>query len=238
MNVQDPTKAAPPPAPKAGAAVTNGSGPPKASDKDLGPSQGAGTVWNVVSGDSLEVCLGVANGVPTLKKITLAGVIAPRLGIRTQQTSNPDEPCAWESREFLRGLALAKKVQFRSLYHSQSGDRDYCEVRLVDGDKTHFGLQLMAAGLARVAPGNAVKNLPFYEELVAAEQTASAGGQGIFSPNAADKVRNLQNANDFDFDYEAFFKKNQYKERKCIVEFIRDAGCYRLVVCPEEAGGE
>ena len=123
------------------------------------PSTEAGVagVWNVLSGDTFEVCLGVTKGQPNLKKISLAGISAPRLGLKSLQVETLDEPGAWSSKEFLSELLLTKKVQFRRLYTSQSGDREYFEVRVTGGDKNHVGLKVLEAGWANVGLGAQVQ---------------------------------------------------------------------------------
>jgi len=63
------------------AVVPAASAPPT----DAAATGGLATVWNVISGDTFEVCVGVTRGQVELKRITMAGVIAPRLGLKTQQ---------------------------------------------------------------------------------------------------------------------------------------------------------
>ncbi|CAD7961464.1 unnamed protein product [Amoebophrya sp. A120] len=187
---------------------------------------GVANVWNVISGDTFEVCMGVNKGHVDLKRITIAGILAPRLGIKSQQVDTKDEPLAWESKEFLRKMLLAKKVQFRVLYKSASGDRDYYEVRIA-GEKTHVGLKSLSAGMSKIAPGNQVKSLNLYADLEVAENEAKSQALGVHAAMAP--VRELAAAND---DPDTFLAQNKEKLRPCVVEFIKDAGGYRVVCLP------
>eukprot|EP00392_Amoebophrya_sp_AT5.2_P007904 g7923.t1 len=135
------------------AVVPAASAPPT----DAAATGGLATVWNVISGDTFEVCVGVTRGQVELKRITMAGVIAPRLGLKTQQ----------------------------------------------------------------------VKSLGFYSELEQCENEAKSIGTGVHASTGM--VREVSNAADSPED---FLSKNKEKLRPCVVEFIKDAGCYRVVCLP------
>lgn len=55
-----------------------------------------------------------AGGPPPEKVLSLAGIVAPRLGRRPNagQDAEPSEPFAWEAREYLRGKLVGKEVSF------------------------------------------------------------------------------------------------------------------------------
>jgi len=90
--------------------VNGGAAPPKEAEV---PAQGAGTVFEVRSGDTIVVCTGtLPSGELNLRQITLAGVQAPRLGLKTTSVNSADENWAWESKEFLRTWLLNKQVSF------------------------------------------------------------------------------------------------------------------------------
>ncbi|CAD7971719.1 unnamed protein product [Amoebophrya sp. A25] len=201
---------------------------PGAAAVSTNMDSGVAAVWNVVSGDQFEICMGVNKGHVELKKIAIAGVTAPRMGLKSLQVDTKDEPFAWESKEYLRKMLLAKKVQFRKLYTSQSGALDYYEVRIA-GEKTHVGLKLLSAGMVKVAPGNQVKGLPFYSDLEQAETEARSQALGVHASTGT--VRDLAAAQDFPED---FLAQNKGKLRPCIVDYIRDAGTYRVVCLPTE----
>lgn len=195
-------------------------------------ASGTGVVWNIVSGDTFEVCVDRGtNGKPVLKRVTLAGVNVPRLKTTAATT---EEPLAWEAREYLRQTLLSKKVMFRTLY--EAAGRCFCEVRTPE-DKTHLGIHILAQGFGRVAPGNQVKGLPFYNELEQAESSAASAHKGVHSATPA-AVREVVSASDPEFDADAFLTENRYKLRSCIVEYIRDANCYRLTIVPEEGSAD
>jgi staphylococcal nuclease domain-containing protein 1 len=56
-----------------------------------------------------------AGGPPPEKTITLAGIIAPRLGrhYAKEESGMKDEPWAWESKEMARKMCVGKPVSFR-----------------------------------------------------------------------------------------------------------------------------
>ena len=86
----------------------NGAAPQGGSVKQ--PIQGGGTVYQVLSGDTIEVCLGTRQDRMILRRLTLAGVQAPRMGLKTSNMNTADEPFSWDSREFLRKWLLNKQV--------------------------------------------------------------------------------------------------------------------------------
>ena len=66
----------------------------------------------VTSGDTVLLMSQKApvNGPPAEKSITLSSLMAPKLGYGD---TRPDEPFAFQSREFLRKLLIGKRVQFK-----------------------------------------------------------------------------------------------------------------------------
>ncbi len=69
------------------------------------------------------------NGPPPERTLALGEIDAPRLGRRPGGGANPapatqDEPCAWESREFLRKLLVGKPV-LCSVSHTVPSGREY-----------------------------------------------------------------------------------------------------------------
>ena len=63
-----------------------------------------------------------SNGPPPEKSITLSSLMAPKLGYGD---TRPDEPFAFQSREFLRKLLIGKKVQFKIEYSVPAIKRDF-----------------------------------------------------------------------------------------------------------------
>ena len=75
------------------------------------PNQMNGIVKSVLSGDTV-IIMGsdASRGPPPEKMLTLSGITAPRLANRN--AGSADQPFAWGAREFLRQLAIGKRVLF------------------------------------------------------------------------------------------------------------------------------
>ena len=78
------------------------------------------TVKAVPSGDTLILQGQPTKGPPPELQLTLASIIAPRIG-RTDGAN--DEPFAWQAREFLRKLCIGRRVRFSVEYSVQAINR-------------------------------------------------------------------------------------------------------------------
>ena len=72
-----------------------------------------------------------SGGPPPEKTLTLAGIIAPRLGrhYAKDESGMKDEPWAWESKEMIRKMCVGKAVSFRSEPTKGSTSREYALAR-------------------------------------------------------------------------------------------------------------
>ena len=72
-----------------------------------------------------------SGGPPPEKTLTLAGIIAPRLGrhYAKDESGMKDEPWAWESKEMVRKMCVGKAVSFRSEPTKGSTSREYALAR-------------------------------------------------------------------------------------------------------------
>ena len=63
---------------------------------------------------------------PPEKTLTLAGIIAPRLGrhYAKEESAMKDEPWAWQSREMMRKMCVGKAVSFRAEPSKGSASRE------------------------------------------------------------------------------------------------------------------
>eukprot|EP00884_Botryococcus_braunii_P011096 jgi/Botrbrau1/19989/Bobra.0796s0002.1 len=136
-----------------------------------------GTVKAVPNGDTLVIMGGPrSNGPPLEKSITLASLIAPRLGKRDGST--PDEPFAWASREFLRTLTIGKPCSFKVHYTLENvPGREFGSVFV---DDVNIALQVVSNGWAKVRPSGGSQS-PYYDELAAAQAAAEGQGLGVFN---------------------------------------------------------
>lgn len=197
---------------------------PKAA---AGPTQGVATVYQIKSGDTIVLCGPQSGkGKPSTKEISLAAVQAPRLGVKSPSHTTPDEPFAWESREYLRKLLLNKQVQFKVYY--ERNNRQYAEVRL---DGKNIALGILEGGYAKLLETQETKKVPSFAEMQEAATAGETAKVGLYAGGAA--PRSIANAMDAAFPLESFVEQNKGVRRKAIVEFVRDGGCLRVCILPE-----
>jgi staphylococcal nuclease domain-containing protein 1 len=191
--------------------------------------QGAATVFSIKSGDTVELCSAqkAKNVAPQRMEVSLAGLQAPRLGVKTPTHCTPDEAFAWESREYLRTHLLNKQVQFKVHYEKGTQARKYAELRL---DGKNIALDILNGGFAKLVQSQDTKKLPGFAEMEEAENSAKAANLGMHGPC---EPRVLVNVGDSDFNLEQWVAKNKNKKRKAVVEWIRDGGCLRCCFLPE-----
>lgn len=135
-----------------------------------------GKVKSVLSGDTL-VLTNPQN--PSKERtFSLAYVSAPRL------SKDGDEPFAFQSREFLRGLTVGKTVQFKVLYTVPTSQREYGSAKLQDG--TEFPDELVKAGWVKVREDAGKKEddeeiLQRLDNLRELESKARTEAKGLFA---------------------------------------------------------
>jgi len=161
-----------------------------------------GVVKGVQSGDTLLIMgADASKGPPPEKLLSLAGIVAPRLGNRN---GTPDAPYAWASREFLRQSAIGHRVSFTIESASpQNGAapgaglvRDFGSV-LLDGT-TSLAALILENGWAKLKPGTGDQQRPEYDELSRLAQLAQDQGRGLYGPETAAAVRTVKWAGTFD----------------------------------------
>ncbi|KAJ7251525.1 hypothetical protein B0H12DRAFT_1119396 [Mycena haematopus] len=178
-------------------------------------------VKSVLSGDSL-VLRGRAGpqGQPPKERILhLADIAAPRLGTSTRE----DEPWAYESREFLRALAVGKEISFIST-HSLPNDevtRDFGSAEIGGHDLT---TELLKNGWAKLKD---IKREPTEEDLRKREleNEAKSAGKGIWNPHGP-QARTVHHT--MPTDSQAFVSEWKGKSLDAIVEQVRDGTTLRV----------
>ena len=85
----------------------------------------------VLSGDTMIIMGSSKSGPPPEVQLTLSSLQCPRASRHPAAT---DEPWAWPAREFLRKLAIGKRVRFQIEYHKETsaGSRAFGAVYLAD----------------------------------------------------------------------------------------------------------
>eukprot|EP01094_Clydonella_sp_ATCC50884_P018199 TRINITY_DN3321_c1_g1_i1.p1 TRINITY_DN3321_c1_g1~~TRINITY_DN3321_c1_g1_i1.p1 ORF type:complete len:910 (-),score=401.87 TRINITY_DN3321_c1_g1_i1:235-2778(-) len=142
----------------------------------------------------------------------------PRLG----RKNNPDEPWAWQSREFLRNLIIGKPITFTVEFKQESGRR-FCIVHL---GEENILKTVVEAGWARVRQppdGKGPRN-DLHAELLAAMAAAEESKIGIFQPVSKKSTRPVHK----NVDAIGLFEKIASKPLDAIVEYVRDASCMKV----------
>ncbi|KAH7888601.1 hypothetical protein F5I97DRAFT_1853998 [Phlebopus sp. FC_14] len=176
----------------------------------------------VISGDTL-VLRGTPGpqGQPPKERILhLADVSAPRMG----NTTREDEPWAFESRDFLRALAVGKPVFFTSTHSLPPNDditRDLGTAEIGGVDVT---TEMLRNGWAKVKE---LKREPTEEDTRKRdlEAEAKAAGKGIWNPHGP-QARAVHHA--MPPNSQAFVSEWKGKSIDALVEQVRDGSTLRV----------
>lgn len=95
-------------------------------------------------------------------------------------SESPDEPFAWEAREFLRKKLVGREVIFTSEKPPNSVNREYGTVWAgKDPSKDENVIEsLLAQGFVKIREG--ARNIPQMKKLVEIEDQAKAQGKGLW----------------------------------------------------------
>ncbi|KDR75802.1 hypothetical protein GALMADRAFT_248516 [Galerina marginata CBS 339.88] len=179
-------------------------------------------VKSVISGDSLVLRgrPGPQGQPPKERVLHLADLSAPRLGTSTRE----DEPWAFESREFLRQLAVGKEISFTSIHSLPSNDdvpRDLGNAEIGGAD---LSTELLRSGWAKLKE---IKREPSEEDNKKKdiENEAKSAGKGIWNPHGqtARAVHHTMPA-----DSQGFVTEWKGKPLDALVEQVRDGTTFRV----------
>ncbi|KAK9813035.1 hypothetical protein WJX72_007851 [[Myrmecia] bisecta] len=191
-----------------------------------------GVVKEVVSGDTVVVMGQPRGGPPPEKRITLASLIAPRLGRRDGST--PEEPFAWQSREFLRTKAIGQPCVFRVDYTLENiPGREFGSVFIGEANE-NLAMSVVAAGWSKIrTPGG--QQSPYYDELAAAQQAAEEQGLGLWTKDekaVAEAVRTVPGTSgDQSFDAQGLLDKvGKGKPLPALVEQVPNGSTLRVTL--------
>lgn len=205
-----------------------------------------GYVRSVVSGDTLLVLetpdKSKSNAPPGEFYLSLMGIKAPVLGKRVNKDGKDaqiikDEPFAFESREFLRKLALGKPIVYRVEIEVESqgaGPKRKIGEAWLDGANLRF--EIAAAGWAKPnvkerkpKEGQQFKINRDDETLLGLCEAAEAKKTGVWSENTRNAIRNVRYRDvatpEEQFD---FFQKFKGKQVTGLVESVRSGTTLRL----------
>lgn len=176
-------------------------------------------------------------GPPPERQVCLSSIIAPRMAMKSKAFETVDEPFAWDSREFLRKLVIGKPVAYTIEYEDRG--KEFASVQLEN--KQDLGLTMVESGLAKVigshAKGTATtgvaKNIA---ALKAAEAKAKDQKLGLWTDDALklhQAVRQIQWISNDTSATKAFATRYHSQQLPAVIEFIRDAGAYRVYIVTE-----
>ncbi|KIJ67884.1 hypothetical protein HYDPIDRAFT_25347 [Hydnomerulius pinastri MD-312] len=179
-------------------------------------------VKSAISGDTL-VLRGPPGpqGQPPKERILhLADVAAPRMG----NTTREDEPWAFESRDFLRAMAVGKPISFTSTHSLPPNDdvtRDFGTAEIGGLDVTS---EMLKNGWAKVKE---LKREPTEEDTRKRdlEAEAKAAGKGIWNPHGP-QARVVHHT--MPQDSQAFVSEWKGKSIDALVELVRDGSTLRV----------
>lgn len=188
----------------------------------------AHSMQEVISGDTVRI-IGkpVEGGPPPEVTITLASLIAPKL-----KAGLPEEPFAWESKEFLRDLCIGKRVTFRVLQVVPTINRTFGEVFLINDAPESLSLQMASveAGWTIVKDsgsggGTSAETL---QKLKDAEARAKASKLGMHSgiPPSTPSFNTSPTPNDL----EVIVRKYKRNPTLAIIEYVRDGASLRVLL--------
>jgi len=194
-----------------------------------------GIVKQVTSGDCVVIrSVNTKDGKNLEKQIMLSNITAPRLGRRTNPQGpdsaiEPDQPFAFEAREFLRKKLIGKEVCFvREATMANNTERGV----LYLGKDTSTGENvidsIVSAGLVDVRK----LNKPTEDEirLTGLEEQAKSQGLGKWAKDSVDlHVRNLKYTIENPTN---FVDASRKKPIDAIIEYVRDGSTYRVLLLP------
>jgi len=194
------------------------------------PTLYRGIVKQVISGDCLVIRSGVQKDGKFLEKqIMLSHIQAPRLATKRgpmgAETYEPDQPFAFEAREFLRKKVIGKEVCFLSEAKTQS-NTDIGQLYLgKDVTSENVNEALIEAGVVEVRRYKASEE---ENRLVALEDAAKSKGIGKFTKDSTG-IRDIKWTVDNPVKFVDSFK---YKPVDAIIEYVKDGSTVRALLLP------
>uniref|UniRef100_A0A914M2H7 Staphylococcal nuclease domain-containing protein n=1 Tax=Meloidogyne incognita TaxID=6306 RepID=A0A914M2H7_MELIC len=192
-----------------------------------------GFVKQVLSGDSVVLQFSVAPGSPPNETtVYLCNVVAPRLAKRpTENTAaTPDEPYAWEAREFIRKKLVGQTVTFVREFTATSG-REHGHIYLGGTgleSAENVTESAVSAGLLEVRPGKQIDEST--KKLLELQEQAKEAKKGRWSGDEPIKhVRSIQWSFD---DPRSLVTKYGGKPVDAVIEQVRDGSTVRAFLLP------
>ncbi|KAJ8666951.1 hypothetical protein QAD02_008613 [Eretmocerus hayati] len=196
------------------------------------PKPSFGIVKQIVSGDSITIRGIPKGGPPPEKTLILSNIIAPKLGRRNVnlKTESPDEPYAWEAREFLRKMLVGQEVTF--IEEKAPNNRIYGRVWIgKDQSGPDVTELLVSEGLVTVKRDTRLSS-PELSRLQELEDAAKAAGKGRFSTStpASEHVRDIKYTIENPM---SLVDKYGGKPVKAVIEHVRDGSTLKALLIPD-----
>lgn len=190
----------------------------------------------VLSGCAIIVRGQPRGGPPPERQINLSNVRAGALARRAIQNQpetkdTPDEPWAFQAREFLRKKMIGKEVCFTVEIKTQQG-REYGMVYLgKDTSGENIAESLVAEGLATVRREGIRGNNPDQARLCDLEDQAKSSKKGLWSEGGGSHtVRDLKYSIE---NPRNFVDSMHQKPVNAIIEHVRDGSVVRALLLPD-----
>uniref|UniRef100_A0A914W4V5 TNase-like domain-containing protein n=1 Tax=Plectus sambesii TaxID=2011161 RepID=A0A914W4V5_9BILA len=192
-----------------------------------------GVVKQVLSGDAIVLRGPPVNGPPKEMTVYLSNVSAPRLAKRPTDNSEgtPDEPYAWESREFLRKKVVGKEVTFFRDFTATSG-REHGRIYLGDSENAENVTESsVAEGWVEVRQGTKGTD-EYTQKLNELQEAAKASKKGKWGPEeeAKNHIRDIKWTID---NPRNFVDSLKQKPQKAVIEQVRDGATVRALLLPD-----
>ncbi|KAG1737619.1 hypothetical protein EDB19DRAFT_1909600 [Suillus lakei] len=179
-------------------------------------------VKSVISGDTLVLRgrTGPQGQSPKERILHLADVVAPRMGNQTRE----DEPWAFESRDFLRALAVGKEISFTSTHSFPSNDDVTRDFGIADIGGVDVASEMLKNGWAKVKES---KRDPTEDDIRKRdiEVEAKATGKGLWNSHGP-QARAVHQT--MPTDSQAFVSEWKGKSIDALVEQVRDGSTLRV----------
>ncbi|KAK7472782.1 hypothetical protein VKT23_000889 [Stygiomarasmius scandens] len=176
----------------------------------------------VISGDSLVLRgrPGPQGQRPKERVLHLADVSAPRMG----SSNREDEPWAFESREFLRALAVGKEVSFTSIHSLPPNEDVPRDLGSAEVGGLDLASEILKNGWGKLKDS---KREPTEEDIRKRdlENEAKATGKGLWNPHGP-KARAVHHS--MPTDSQAFVSEWKGKSLDAIVEQVREGSTVRV----------
>uniref|UniRef100_A0A669FAJ6 Staphylococcal nuclease domain-containing protein n=1 Tax=Oreochromis niloticus TaxID=8128 RepID=A0A669FAJ6_ORENI len=210
------------------------SGPAQTASASAPPLQ-RGIVKMVLSGCAIIVRGQPRGGPPPERQINLSNIRAGALARRAAQgqpesKDTPDEPWAFQAREFLRKKLIGKEVCFTVEYKNMH--REYGMVYLgKDTTGENIAESLVSEGLATVRREGFRGNNPEQARLCDLEDQSKASKKGLWSEGGgAQTIRNIKYTIE---NPRNFVDSLHQKPINAIIEHVRDGSVVRALLLPD-----